>query len=939
MTNQSSTENAKTYAPTDQATHDTTPQTGANAQAGTQAGAEVGAVAVTSAANHPATKATTNTGTDSTTDRDTNSIINAASESLGNPALDPAAASLTPADAAFTFDFETDGPVCTLPTIAASSDLSDHSDQWDLPEPSDPSAATDEWAEKDDAALSDQSDQTDQPRQPNEADQPGQADQPTQGGPNQPEPRQLDCAYFVGAKMLDQALGPWGNPPRPGLFIVQTPNSAWTATIKNLIDRYLKRPPGQARRRSSRRPYIYQGPTICSYGMTTEEQSSDLTSENNRLLKNIERDLAADGAVFIVVDDLETVPLAFRHAADRIFILPPPSRQAVIALLREIAPGTKRVDLLDVPVEQLMPHMLRLAYRPGIKIQTFLRRLKQLSTPVPKITEHQIIPFNRLHGVDQVKIWADELKQDLQDYAAKKLTWSQARRSLLLCGVPGTAKTTLARTIAAHCNIGFVPTSYAKWQRQERGHLGDVLRGMAQTFAEARACAPCVLFIDELDTLGSRGDNSPQRSDWWRSIINALLEQIAGVDSNEGVIIIGATNYPELIDPAILRSGRMEDHIALHPPTAEALARIYADELEGQCAATVDLLKIGHMSAGKTGADVVRICAAVRRKARTGKRQVTQEDLIAALDKDGGTLSADHRRRIAIHEAGHAVVMHQLDGVEVTSITVIGTGETGGATVSMMTEPNFLTPSLLETRLIALMGGRAAEAVLLGDVSSGSGGAEGSDLGSATVLAAQAELSLGLGRQGLIWQIPPTARTVGDWLGRRPDVAEAVGKRLDRAYQRACELIRTRIGTVEKLAEALLRHQALAGEDLARLLQDDAVPGDNTTPLPDLSCPDPRCQGLLGQDTLSQDPLGHDPVGQKPLGRDPVDQALLGQELLGQDPVGHGPLSQEQMSGKPTHSERSVPSGANSRRDDQGATPSDASQASTARPDNEPSAI
>ncbi|GAA5264568.1 cell division protease FtsH [Acidiphilium sp. MT5] len=891
MTNQSSTDNNKTHSLADQGAHDVTPQAGV--------GAQVGTATVTNAANDVATKAATNTGTDFITDHDTNLVINSTSESLSNPALDPATASLTSADTEFTFDFESDGPVCTLPTTAASSDHSDHSDQWDLPEPSDPSAATDEWAEKDDAVPSDQPDQTDQPRQPNQPNQPHQPDQPTQVGPNQPEPGQLDCAYFVGAKMLDRALGPWANPPRPGLFIVQTSNSAWTSTIKNLIDPYLKRRPGQARRRSSRRPYIYQGPTICSYGMTAEEQSSDLTSENNRLLQNIEQNLAAGSVVFIVTDDLETVPLAFRHAADRIFILPPPNRQAVIALLREIAPGAKRFDLLDVPVEQLMPHMLRLAYRPAIKTQTFLRRLKQLSTPVPKIIDHQIIPFSRLHGVEKAEAWADELKQDLQDYAAKKLTWSQARRSLLLCGVPGTAKTTLARTIAAHCDIGFVATSYAKWQRDQRGHLGDVLRAMASVFAEARACAPCVLFIDELDTLGSRGDNSPQRSDWWRSIINALLEQIAGVDSNEGVIIIGATNYPELIDPAILRSGRMEDHIMLYPPEPAALARIYQDELQGHCADSVDLKQLGYLSAGKTGADVVRICAAARRKARNQSQQVTQEDLIAALDKDGGTLSAEHRRRIAIHEAGHAVVMHQLDGVEVTSITVIGTGETGGATMSTMTEHNFLTPSLLETRLIALMGGRAAEAVLLGDVSSGSGGAEGSDLGSATVLAAQAELSLGLGSQGLIWQMPPTARTVGEWLGRRPDVAEAVRKRLDRAYQRACELIRARIRTVEKLAEALLRHQALAGEDLARLLQDDAVPGD-TTPLPHRS-------------------RRHDP--------------------LGYDPVGHGPLSQGTTSGKPAHSEGSAPSGANSRCDDQGATPTDSWQASTARPDNEPSAI
>ncbi|OZB39275.1 MAG: hypothetical protein B7X48_09675 [Acidiphilium sp. 34-60-192] len=616
---------------------------------------------------------------------------------------------------------------------------------------------------------------------------------------------------------------------------MHTPNSAWTSTIKGLIALYLKRPPGQTRRRSSRRPYIYKGPKICSHSVTTGERSSDLATENNRLLQDIEHDLAAGSAVFIVTDDLHTVPLAFRHAADRIFIVSPPSRQALTALLREIAPGAKRFDLLDIQVEQLMPHMLRLAYRPATKIQTFLRRLKQLSTPVTKNTEHKIIPFSRLHGVEKVETWADELKQDLEDYAAKKLTWSEARRSLLLCGVPGTAKTTLALTIAAHCDIGFVPTSYAKWQRHHTGHLGDVLRTMAQTFAEARACAPCVLFIDELDTLGSRGDHGPQRSDWWRSIINALLEQIAGVDSNEGVIVIGATNYPELIDPAILRSGRMENHIVLHPPEPAALAQIYHDELQGRCADTVDLKKLGYLSAGKTGADVVRICVTARRKARNGNRLVTQEDLIAALDTDGETLSAEHRRRIAIHEAGHAVVMHQLDGVEVTSVTVIGTGETGGATMSTMMEQNFLTPSLLETRLICLLGGRAAEAVLLGDVSSGSGGAEGSDLGSATVLAAQAELSLGLGSQGLIWQMPPTARNVGEWLGRRPDVAEAVGKRLDRAYARACEVIRARTITVQKLAEALLVHQALVGEELAHLLNDsptdpEASPGDTDAP-------------------------------------------------------------------------------------------------------------
>ena len=773
MTTQSSIQSNKACSPTDHVLHDLTPPAGASAASVTRA---------PSGSN-------------------TNPTSNSVAGSINSDGA-PGTASQADECEEPIFDFSADAKIGMVVTNAAPSNRSDQRglpDRSDPSDPSDPSADQDEWSQPDEAA---------------------QAEQPEQFNKSGTETEPLDCAHYVGEKMLAQVFGSLGNAPRPGFFIVQAPDSAWVKAIHDLIGPWLKRPPGKTRRRPLQRCYLYKGMKISCHMMATGEQSSDSIRETDRLLPAIEQELAAGDAVFIVTDDLKAMPLSLRHASDRIFVVSPPNRKALTALLREIAPGAKRFDLLDMPVSSLTPQMLRLAYRPDARIGPFLRRLKQLATPAPKIVAHKIIPFERLHGVDEVKIWADQLKADLQDYAAQKLTWPQTRRSLLLYGAPGTAKTTLSGAIAAHCNMAFVPTSYAKWQRDHRGHLGDVLRAMAQSFAEARACAPCVLFIDELDTLGSRGENG-QRDDWWRSIINALLEQIAGVDSNEGVILIGATNYPEMIDPAILRSGRMEDQIALHPPTPDALARIYADELEGQCADALDLLKIGHMSAGRTGADVVRICAVVRRKARTGKRQVTQEDLITALDQDGMALSADYRRRIAIHEAGHAVVMHQLGGVEVTSVTLMGTGGTGGTTRSRMLAPHVLTPSLLETRLITLMGGRAAEAVLLGEISAGAGGVEGSDLCGATLLAAEAELSLGFGSQGLIWQLPPTARTRGEFLARRPESAEAVRGRLDCAYERACELIRGQIKTVERLAEALLRHRALAGEQLRRLLDNN----------------------------------------------------------------------------------------------------------------------
>ena len=173
-------------------------------------------------------------------------------------------------------------------------------------------------------------------------------------------------------------------------------------------------------------------------------------------------------------------------------------------------------------------------------------------------------------------------------------------------------------------------------------------------FAEARARAPALLFFDELDSLGSRGQGS-KHDDWWRSVINALLEQIDGSTRNEGVVFVGASNYPELIDPALLRAGRMEERIILRHPNVAALANIYRDQLEGECGKAVDLRSIGQMSAGMTGADVVKTCARARRRARNAGRLVTSDDLMVAIAGEENRVDHDSQLRIAIHEAGHAV--------------------------------------------------------------------------------------------------------------------------------------------------------------------------------------------------------------------------------------------------------------------------------------------
>ena len=239
----------------------------------------------------------------------------------------------------------------------------------------------------------------------------------------------------------------------------------------------------------------------------------------------------------------------------------------------------------------------------------------------------------------------------------------------------------------------------------------------------APARAPALLFFDELDSLGSRGQGS-QRDDWWRSVFNALLEQIDDSTGNEGVVFVGASNYPELIDPALLRAGRMEERIILRLPNVAALANIYRDQLEGACGATVDLRSIGQMSAGMTGADVIKTCARAQRRARNAGRLVTYDDLMVAIIGGENRVDHDSQIRIAIHEAGHAVAALASPVLTLAQVTIVGRGDVEGGTMMRPKNETVHTPAVLDAFLTALLSGRASEEILLGEISAGAGGRE-----------------------------------------------------------------------------------------------------------------------------------------------------------------------------------------------------------------------
>jgi hypothetical protein len=182
-----------------------------------------------------------------------------------------------------------------------------------------------------------------------------------------------------------------------------------------------------------------------------------------------------------------------------------------------------------------------------------------------------------LSGYGKAKTWALDLKVDLADYRAGSLAWSDMSTKLLLYGPPGTGKTTFARALCNSLQVPLVVTSVSTWL--QGGHLNDVIDKMAKTFAEARALAPSILFIDEIDGIGKRQPAEQEYADYWNTMVNKALELLDGAVKSEGLVIVGATNRPEQIDDAIKRSGRLETHIEIPTPDVATLAEIFAYHL------------------------------------------------------------------------------------------------------------------------------------------------------------------------------------------------------------------------------------------------------------------------------------------------------------------------------------------------------------------------
>lgn len=440
-----------------------------------------------------------------------------------------------------------------------------------------------------------------------------------------------------------------------------------------------------------------------------------------------------------------------------------------------------------------------------------------------------------LAGYGDAKTWAVNLKEDLDQWKAGQLSWTELSSRIVLCGPPGTGKTLFAKALTNTLGIPLYATSVGIWL--EAGHLGDVLERMRAAFAEAKSAAPCILFIDETDGIGGRRSGDKESSDFWNNVITRLLELLDGTVKSTGVIIVGATNKPDAIDPALLRSGRLEKRITIPLPDIDALAEMLrfhlaakissetenlsgvrvggspkAQELDPQ---KVGLRRLATMASGMTGADIERIVREARGVARRDKRRLSLAHVEATIVKDKPKRKPALQQISAIHEAGHAIACHAFGNRTITSISL--NGKDGRAYVRAndnCTEDG--TVQSICDDIVSCLAGRAAEEVILGHVGRGSGGGLESDLAKATEMACSLETSYGCNSEHpllYLGSIEPFTLLAG-----RQDIAFAVNDRLEACYEIAKELIGRNRDAVKGLADMLLVHETLEGAILSKTL-------------------------------------------------------------------------------------------------------------------------
>ena len=438
------------------------------------------------------------------------------------------------------------------------------------------------------------------------------------------------------------------------------------------------------------------------------------------------------------------------------------------------------------------------------------------------------VTFDQVAGADEEKEELREIVEFLREPDKYLQLGAHIPKGVLLVGPPGTGKTLLAKSVAGEADVAFLSISGSDFVEMYVGVGASRVRDL---FDQAKKQSPAIVFIDEIDAVGrQRGSGLGGGHDEREQTLNQLLVEMDGFAANEGVVVLAATNRVDILDPALLRPGRFDRQVYVGLPDIkgrEEILRVHARNKP--LAEDVDLAQIARGTAGFTGADLENLLneAALlsgRRDEPVIRQKTIQESIIKVIagpEKHSRVIPEQERRLTAFHEAGHAVVMHDLpDQDPVHQITIVPRGQAGGMTISLPEEDrSYLSKRYMEDEIVALLGGRAAEELMLGDISTGAS----NDLQRATAIARKMVGTYGMSKRlgHVSFNTGSDEVFIGKSMGHTRPYSEKIAAEMDAeiqqiladGYARCTEILKRDREKLQTVANFLLEHETMTAEE------------------------------------------------------------------------------------------------------------------------------
>jgi AAA+ superfamily predicted ATPase len=550
---------------------------------------------------------------------------------------------------------------------------------------------------------------------------------------------------------------------------------------------------------------------------------TDATAKKRIGSSSISRKLAEGLSVAGIAPAPERqLPAALVSAADVHVVVSTPSNETIAHVI-EAATGETPGEMPPLVAAGLDYHDIVAAIRAGTSASECIDRLTAASRAksAPDQTVADVPLLQDLHGYGEAHAWALRLVGEIESWRRGEIDFSSiADRHCVLASEPGLGKTTFVRSLAKTAGLPLIATSVASWFTAQDGYLHSVMKEADRVLAAAGSVAPAVLLLDELDALPSRATVGEKNRDFWTPLVTQLLMALDGATAGPAsrLIVIGATNHANRLDPALVRPGRLNKVIEIRAPDATALVGIMRQHLGGDLDGA-HLAPLAELAVGTSGAQVEAWVKTARAAARVAGRAMCVDDLVAVIAPPDAS-PEEERRRFAIHEAAHAVIAHRFTPGCVRSISIVRRGDSAGVTATYRRLPTSPTRSEIESEVVVTLAGRAAEIIVFGEASAGAGGEEGCDLSLATMSLVSMHTSYGLGASLLYTSRPMEAPNE---LRFDLKLRATVEKAMAELHDEASRLVRLDLAAIRAVADELLVRRHLDGASfLAAVAASDA---------------------------------------------------------------------------------------------------------------------